>query len=63
MAPDIVMHPLGDPEGGFTQIEIRALRETALGAGAKKVTMWHGRALTDQELMSGTFPSDGKIFS
>ena len=63
VAPRVVMHPLGDPAGGFTQVEIRAFHEMALGAGASEVTVWQGRALTDQELMSGTFPSDGKVLS
>lgn len=26
MAPRVVFHPLGDPAGGFTQLEIRAFR-------------------------------------
>lgn len=63
MAPRVVMHPLGDPAGGFTQVEIRAFHEMALGAGASEVKVWQGRALTDQELMSGMFPSDGKVLS
>lgn len=63
VAPRVIMHPLGDPAGGFTQVEIRAFHEMALGAGASKVKVWQGRALTDQELVSGTFPSDGKVLS
>jgi rod shape-determining protein MreB and related proteins len=57
--PYIVMHPLGNPEGGYTQVELRALREMALGAGASKVTLWRGRALSDQEILSNSFPADG----
>lgn len=63
VAPEVVMHPLGDPAGGFTQVEIRALHEMALGAGASQVKVWQGRALTDQELMSRQFPSDGRVLS
>ncbi|MDD5056945.1 MAG: rod shape-determining protein [Sideroxydans sp.] len=63
VSPKVVLHPLGDPEGGFTQIEIRALHEMAMGAGASKVIIWQGRALSDQELLSGKFPSDGSILS
>jgi rod shape-determining protein MreB len=55
--PTIVMHPLGDPEGGFTQIERRALHELALGAGASKVVVWVGRELSDAELVSRAFES------
>ena len=61
--PRVVMHPLGDPAGGFTQVEIRAFHEMAIGAGASEVKVWQGRPLIDQELMSGTFPSDGKVLS
>jgi rod shape-determining protein MreB len=51
-SPRIVMHPLGSPAGGFTQIERRALREMALGAGASEVVLWIGRELSDQEVQS-----------
>lgn len=62
VSPKIVMHPMGDlPEGGFTQVEIRALQEMALGAGAAKVTVWQGRALSDQELVSGRYPANGQV--
>jgi rod shape-determining protein MreB len=57
------MHLLGNPAGGFTQVEIRAFHEMAIGAGAGEVKVWQGRALTDQELLSGTFPADGKLLS
>jgi rod shape-determining protein MreB len=60
-APAIVMHPLVDPEGGFTQIELRAMRELAMGVGASRVTIWLGRPLSDQELLSGTFPAGGEV--
>ena len=63
VAPRVVLHPLGNPAGGFTQVEIRAFHEMALGAGASEVRVWQGRELTDQELISGTFPSDGKVLS
>lgn len=60
-APKIVMHPLGEPAGGFTQVEIRAFHELALGAGASTVKIWHGRELTDQELQSKDFPAQGQL--
>ena len=63
ISPKVVIHPLGDPDGGFTQIEIRALREMAIGAGASRVVVWQGRVLNDQELLSGQFPSDGQVLS
>lgn len=63
ISPRVVMHPLGDPAGGFTQVEIRAFHEMALGAGASEVKVWQGRPLTDQEILSGAFPSEGKVLS
>jgi rod shape-determining protein MreB and related proteins len=62
-SPKVIMHLLGEPAGGFTQVEARAFREMALGAGASQVTVWHGPRLTDQELLAGTFPSSGKVLS
>jgi rod shape-determining protein MreB and related proteins len=52
IAPLIVMHPLGTPEGGFTQVERRAFREMALGAGASEVVLWVGRELSDAEVLA-----------
>lgn len=52
LRPTVVMHPLGHPEGGFTDIELRTLRELALGAGARKAHVWVGRALTDAEVLA-----------
>jgi rod shape-determining protein MreB and related proteins len=63
VAPMVVIHPQGEPEGGFTQVEIRAFHELALGTGASVAKVWQGRDLTDQELLSGSFPSDGQILS
>jgi rod shape-determining protein MreB and related proteins len=50
-SPIVVMHPLGSPLGGFTQVELRAFSEMALGAGAAKVYLKEGRPLTDQEVL------------
>lgn len=63
ISPRVVLHPQGDPEGGFTQIEIRAFQEMARGAGAADVVVWQGRSLSDQELLSKVFPSDGRVLS
>jgi rod shape-determining protein MreB len=59
IAPRIVIHPLGSPAGGFTQVERRAFHEMARGAGAAKANVWTGRALTDQEVLSGQAPRSG----
>jgi rod shape-determining protein MreB len=63
LAPKVVMHPLGSPEGGYTQVEIRAFHEMALGAGASEVVVREGRPLTDQELLAGDFAAGGKVLS
>jgi rod shape-determining protein MreB len=62
-SPIVVIHPRIDPEGGFTQIEIRALRELAFGAGASRGIVWHGRDLTDDELLNLRFESGGQVLS
>jgi rod shape-determining protein MreB and related proteins len=58
-SPRVVIHPLGNPEGGFTQIERRAFREMALAVGAAQVVVWTGRELTNQEVAEGEFPAEG----
>lgn len=58
VSPVVVMHPMGSPEGGFTLVELRAIRELALGAGAASAQVWTGRPLTDDELRSGQFPAE-----
>jgi rod shape-determining protein MreB len=63
VAPRVVLHLQGDPAGGFTQVEIRAFREMALGAGACEVVVWQGRDLTDEELLSRKFPAGGQVLS
>jgi rod shape-determining protein MreB and related proteins len=60
-SPVVVLHPLGEHEGGLTAIEVRAFREMALGAGAVKVTIWQGRSLADHELLTGHFEAGGKV--
>ncbi|MFS2034207.1 rod shape-determining protein [Polaromonas sp. CT11-55] len=60
-SPRMVFHPQGDPAGGFTQIEIRALHEMALGAGASEVTIWQGQDLTDEQVLSRDYPPTGRV--
>jgi rod shape-determining protein MreB len=62
-SPTMVVHLLGEPAGGFTQVEVRAFREMALGAGAAQVHVWQGCVLTDQQLLTGTFPSSGTLLA
>jgi len=54
-SPIVVLHPDIELEGGLTQIEARALREMAEGAGARKVYIYYGRQLSDQEVASYSF--------
>lgn len=51
LAQQIILHPLGEFDGGLTQIECRALRDLALGAGASDVILWQGRKLSDAEAL------------
>ncbi|MBW8461128.1 rod shape-determining protein [Acidovorax sp.] len=62
-SPRMVMHPRGEPEGGYTQVEIRALRELGMAVGAALVTVWQGRSLTTEELLSGRFPLEGRVLT
>lgn len=62
-SPRMVIHPLGEPEGGYTQVEVRALRELAMAAGAASVTVWQGHSLTTESLLSGRFPAEGRVLT
>lgn len=50
-SPVVVLHPDLELDGGLTQIEARALREMAEGAGARRVYLHYGRPLTDKEVL------------
>ncbi|MGV8894584.1 MAG: hypothetical protein ACOH2K_16915 [Burkholderiaceae bacterium] len=47
----ILMQPMAKCEGGLTQIESRVLLELAHGAGAKKVVIWVGEVLSDDQVL------------
>ena len=49
-APAIIMHPMEKLEGDLTQVERRAFRELALGAGARAVVVYQGEELTTRSL-------------
>lgn len=49
-SPIMVIHPQAQLEGGLTQVEIRALAELGIGAGARKVFVWEGPELSKEEL-------------
>ncbi|MGE0497879.1 MAG: rod shape-determining protein [Ramlibacter sp.] len=63
LPPRVVVHLLGNPAGGFTQVEVRAFIEMARGTGAFEVVIREGRPLTDQELLAGNFSAGGKVLS
>ena len=47
-APVIILHPMEKLEGGLTQIEKRAFRELAFGAGASEIYLYSGTPLVTQ---------------
>ena len=51
LKPAMLIHPLERIDGGLTQIEERAFQELAVGAGASKVKVWTGEALTDAQVL------------
>lgn len=50
-SPAIVIQPMEKIEGGLSEIEERAFRELAAGAGARKVAVWVGDELTESEVI------------
>ena len=51
-SPTIFLHLLDEVKGGYTQIEIRAFREAALGGGAREIFMPKSRTrLTKEQLL------------
>ena len=63
LSPRVLMHPVGEPVGGLTQVEIRALQEMALGAGAHRVTVWQGPQLTDEQVLARQYPAAGQVLA
>jgi rod shape-determining protein MreB len=59
VSPVVVMHPQAFLEGGLTQIELRALVELCVGAGARKVFIWEGPELSAEELRELRFRRAG----
>ena len=50
-SPIIVVHPMEKAENGLSEVEERALRELAIGTGARKVFVWVGNVLSDEEVI------------
>jgi len=57
-SPIVVMHVLEKLDGGLTQVEVRALKELAIGAGARESYVWTGRELMDYEFESNKYPGN-----
>jgi rod shape-determining protein MreB len=51
ISPFVVMHQLYQAEGGLCEIEVRILKELALGAGARQVYVWEGEPLSREQLL------------
>ena len=51
--PIVVIQPMEKTEQGLSEVEDRVLRELAADSGARKVTVWLGRELTDPEVIAG----------
>lgn len=50
-SPVILIQPMEMNEGGLSPIEDRVLRELAFGAGGRKVVVWEGKLLSDDEVI------------
>jgi rod shape-determining protein MreB len=49
--PQVFLHLADEPEGGYTDVECRALGEMALGAGARNAVLCIGGLPSDQEML------------
>ena len=49
-SPMAVIHPRENIDGGLSQVEERAFQELMMGAGARKVRVWDGAELRDEEV-------------
>lgn len=61
LAHRMVLHPPSDPAGGYTQLEVRALREWGMGAGASSVIIWQGPELTNEQILTRRYPTTGQL--
>jgi rod shape-determining protein MreB len=58
----LVIHPLEKLEGGLTQVEAQVLEDLGYRVSAKKVFVWDGRELIDEEVLSLKFPPKGRRY-
>jgi hypothetical protein len=50
-APRTIIHPLSMVEGGLSAVEQRVLLEVADNAGSKRVLVWVGEELSDEQVL------------
>ena len=50
-SPIIVIQPMEMIEGGLSPVEERVLRELAFGVGGRKVVVWVGKELSNEEVI------------
>jgi len=58
VGPRVVIHPMEKIEGGLGQIEIRAFRDLAIGAGARCVKVHQGKELSISNFDYEFLPND-----
>lgn len=59
-SPIVVIQPMEKVEKGLSEVEERVLLELAAGAGARRVIVWEGHELSDEEVTkkAGRAPID-----
>lgn len=50
--PIVLIQPMEMIEGGLSEVEDRVIRELAIAAGARKVFVWVGKMLTNEEVIN-----------
>ncbi len=53
--PDLLLHPLVEPEGGLNSFELRGLESHGKAVHARKTFVWVGPELSDREIRAGIF--------
>lgn len=51
-SPAVLIQPMEMIEDGLSEVEERALKELATGAGAREAIVWIGRELSDAEVVN-----------
>ncbi len=50
-APIILMHPIEKIDGGLSQVEERVLKDLAIIVGGRKIILWVGHELSDEDVL------------